>query len=130
MRGISTLQFGHVTRPTGRLEAPFLSRWGLTCSARAMASSRSPMTRREQPDGSRKGSARSPEFPSTGATLAGFFLLFAHRNALEAVISQDEAAQDFLDEADILQPGFNGVWNMMRGWMRRDLPKGLKFKIV
>jgi len=24
----------------------------------------------------------------------------------------------------------NGGWNMIRGWMRRDLPQGLKFKIV
>jgi hypothetical protein len=39
MRGISTRQFGHVTSPAGRLDARFLSGWGLTCSARAMPSS-------------------------------------------------------------------------------------------
>ncbi len=50
MRGITTWQFGHVTRPIGRRFEPSRSLWGWTSTASGMASSRSPMTRQEQPN--------------------------------------------------------------------------------
>ena len=40
------------------------------------------------------------------------------------------AAQDFLRVADILQPGFYTRRNVTGGWMRRELPQGLKFQII
>jgi hypothetical protein len=57
-------------------------------------------------------------------------LSFAFRNPLCAVHSQNDAAQDFPGIANILQPGLNAGRNVTRGRMRRELPQGLKFKIV
>jgi len=52
----------------------------------------------------------------------GELVSFAFRNPLQAVFSQDDATQDFLRVADILEPGLNAGWNAMSGRMRRELP--------
>ena len=43
---------------------------------------------------------------------------------------QDDAAQDFLRVADILEPGLNAGRNVMGDRMRGELPQGLKFQII
>lgn len=59
MRGITTWQFGHVTRPIGRRFEPSRSLWGWTSTASGMASSRSPTARQEQPNCSLKAGLSS-----------------------------------------------------------------------
>jgi hypothetical protein len=60
MRGITTWQFGHVTRPIGRRFEPSRSLWGWTSTASGMASSRSPTARQEQPNCSLKAASVPP----------------------------------------------------------------------
>jgi hypothetical protein len=67
----------------------------------------------------------SPAVP-LDASLAGW----AFRNPLEAFLRQNDAAQDFLHVADILEPGLNAGRNVTCGRMRRELPQRLKFKSV
>ena len=73
---------------------------------------------------------RRSEGRCTASCRRGMLVSFGLRNPLQAVLSKDDAAQDFLRVADILEPGLNAGRNVMGDRMRGELPQGLKFQII
>jgi hypothetical protein len=53
-----------------------------------------------------------------------------HRNPLQAVISQNDSAQNLLGITEVPQAGLDAGRNVARGRMRLDLSQGLKFKVA
>ena len=53
-----------------------------------------------------------------------------HRNPLQAVISQNDAAQNLLGVTEVSQAGLDAGRNVAGGRMHLDLSQGLKFKVA
>ena len=53
-----------------------------------------------------------------------------HRNPLQAVISQNDAAQNLLGVTEVPQAGLDAGRDVARGRMRLDLSQGLELKVA